>query len=137
MGRKNGGIWVFFSRSHQNAISPIWEKTREKMRDKKFRLRETKLPRATFTFILSFSSFLTTRFSFLLSFSVTFYSFWLFICFFFPHPFWFFFFPNQFYFSSAVLDFCTLFYFLYNEIHIHTQFFNKNIICYSFYFLLI
>ena len=48
-----------------------------------------------------------------------------------------FFFPNQFYFSSAVLDFCTLFYFLYNEIHIHTQFFNKNIICYSFYFLLI
>ena len=48
-----------------------------------------------------------------------------------------FFFPNQFYFSSAVLDFCTLFYFLYNEIHIHTQFVNKNIICYSFYFLLI
>ena len=48
-----------------------------------------------------------------------------------------FFFPNQFYFSSAVLDFCTLFYFLYNEIHIHTQFFNKYIICYSFYFLLI
>ena len=64
MGRKTGGAWVFFPRSHQNAISPIWEKTREKMRDKKFRLRETKLPRATFTFILSFSSFLTTRFFF-------------------------------------------------------------------------
>ena len=137
MGRKNGGVWVFFSRSHQNAISPIWEKTREKMRDKKFRLRETKLPRATFTFILSFSSFLTTRFFF----PFVFFCYFLFLLavhlFFLSSSVLVFFFPNQFYFSSAVLDFCTLFYFLYNEIRIHTQIFNKNIICYSFYFLLI
>lgn len=111
MGRKNGGVWVFFSRSHQNAISPIQEKTREKMRDKKFRLRETKLPRATCTFILSFSSFLTTRFSFLLSFSVTFYSFWLFICFFFPHPFWFFFSPISFIFPQLFWIFVLFFIF--------------------------
>ena len=59
--------------------------------------------------------------SFLLSFSVTFYSFWVFICFFFPHLFWFFFPQSVLFFLSCFgFLYSFLFIFLYNEIHIHT-----------------